>query len=93
MTREEAVEKLEAFAPFVVDDTREAIDMAIEALKQEPMIIRCKECKHRYRYECPMYHVEWFTIDAGDGLRDFDFRGIDETQDDGFCDCGEREEE
>lgn len=35
MTREEAVEKLEAFAPFVVDDTREAIDMAIEALQAE----------------------------------------------------------
>lgn len=45
MTREEAIEKLEAFAPFVVDDTRQALDMAIEALQAEPTI-RCKECKH-----------------------------------------------
>ena len=35
MTRDEAVEKLEAFAPMVVDDTREAIDMAIEALQDD----------------------------------------------------------
>ena len=35
MTREEAVEKLEAFAPFVVDDTRQALDMAIEALSED----------------------------------------------------------
>ena len=37
MTREEAVEKLEAFTPMVVDDTREALDMAIEALQAEPV--------------------------------------------------------
>lgn len=35
MTREEAIEKLEVFAPLVVDDTRQAIDMAIEALQAE----------------------------------------------------------
>lgn len=34
MTREEAIEKLEVFAPMVVDDTREAVDMAIEALER-----------------------------------------------------------
>lgn len=39
MTREEAVEKLEAFAPMVVDDTREAIDMAIEALQREGHLV------------------------------------------------------
>lgn len=33
MKREEAIEKLKIFAPMVVDDTREAIDMAIEALQ------------------------------------------------------------
>lgn len=36
MTREEAIKKLKVFAPMVVDDTREAIDMAIEALQAEP---------------------------------------------------------
>jgi hypothetical protein len=39
-----------------------------------------------------MYHEEWFTIDEGDGWYDDDFRVIDETQDDGFCYQGEREE-
>ena len=37
MTREEAIEKLEAFAPMVVDDTREALEIAIEALQAEPV--------------------------------------------------------
>ena len=55
-------------------------------------VVRCKECKHRYEVECPMYHEEWFTIDEGDGWYDDDFRVIDETQDDGFCYQGEREE-
>ena len=33
MNREEAIEKLKVFAPMVVDDTREALEMAIEALQ------------------------------------------------------------
>lgn len=51
-------------------------------------VVRCKECKHRHRFDCPMYAEEWFTVD----LYDRDFRVIDETQDDGFCYCGERED-
>lgn len=62
-----------------------------KALKEKP-VVRCKECKHRYGYECPMYHEEWFTIDEGDDCYDDDFRVIDKTQDDGFCYCGERNE-
>lgn len=34
MTIEEAIKKLKVFALMVVDDTREAIDMAIEALDE-----------------------------------------------------------
>lgn len=37
MTRDEAIKKLEVFEPMVVDDTREALDMAIEALKERAM--------------------------------------------------------
>lgn len=33
MTKEEAIKKLQEFAPLVVDDTREAIGMAIETLQ------------------------------------------------------------
>lgn len=39
MTRGEAIEKLKVFAPMVVDDTREALDMAIEALQREEHLV------------------------------------------------------
>ena len=39
MTREEAIRKLKVFAPMVVDDTREALDMAIEALQREEHLV------------------------------------------------------
>ena len=56
-------------------------------------VVRCKDCRYRYDVTCPMYYEEWFTIDEGDGWYDRDFRIIDDTQDDGFCYCGEREED
>ena len=55
-------------------------------------VVRCTNCRYRYDVICPMYREEWYTIDEGDGWYDSDFRIIDETQDDGFCDCGERGE-
>lgn len=55
-------------------------------------VVRCKECKHRHDVNCPMYYEEWFNIDEGDGYYDSDFRIVDVTEDDGFCDCGERGE-
>lgn len=140
MTREEAIKIINCYdigfydlsgEKIPADKLVEAFDMAIEALKQEPVVrckdciskpnntcevdlisredamgavqdhfnadgfkgYYCKECKHRYEVECPMYHEEWFTIEEGDGWYDSDFRIIDETQDDGFCYQGEREEE
>jgi len=90
MTREEAIEKLTE-TEYTDRDFYEAVGMAIEALEQKP-VVRCKECKHRYDFNCPMYYEEWFTIDEGDGYYDSDFHVIDETQDDGFCYQGEREE-
>lgn len=55
-------------------------------------VVRCKDCKHRHSFDCPMYDEQWFTIDEGDGYYDSDFRIVDVTEDDGFCDCGERGE-
>lgn len=48
MTREEAVEKLEAFAPMV-DDTREALEIAIEALQIKSINCNytCSDCVHQ----------------------------------------------
>lgn len=54
MTREEAIKKLEVFEPMVVDDTREAIDVAIETL-QATEHDGCEGCKytHKDQYEMP----------------------------------------
>ena len=96
MNREEAAIFLKAELAMMTfteetKDRIQAIDMAVEALKQEPTIVRCKECKHRYDFECPMYDEEWFTIDEGDDFCDSDFRVIDSTQDNGFCYMGQIE--
>lgn len=55
-------------------------------------VVRCKDCRHRYDVNCPMYYEDWFTIDEGDDFIENDFRVIDGTQDDGFCHRGERNE-
>lgn len=80
MTREEAIEKLEAFAPMVVDDTREALDMAIEALKTD--IVRCGECKYR---DPENKHCDCGLLERL-GCRF-------PVNDDYFCSYGERSEE
>lgn len=67
MTREEAVETLMANYPDACfGQLRDAVDMAISALKQ-PEIIRCKDCRHRGRLECP------FGITVFDAPKDDDF--------------------
>ena len=67
------------------------IIMDAPTIDAEP-VVRCKDCKHRHGFDCPMYDEQWFTIDEGDGYYDSDFRIVDVTEDDGFCDCGERGE-
>ena len=52
-------------------------------------VVRCKNCKHRGDYGCPMYHEEYVEWDD-DGYREFDIVEHDRTRDDGFCDLGER---
>lgn len=85
-------------SPYVNDDDiGEYRNLAEGLFEDVPTIdavevVRCGECKHRYGDDCPMYYEEWFTIDEGDGFCDSDFYIIDETQDDGFCYCGERGE-
>lgn len=62
MTRQEAIEYLEKDIKLheVFNETKhqekaiEALNMAIEALRQEP-IIRCEECKHHGTSNCPMW--------------------------------------
>ena len=49
-------------------------------------VIRCKDCKHRGGYNCPMYHTET-SLDDLDGFDDYN---VDKTDGDGFCHRGER---
>ena len=73
------------------NNTIDALRLAIEALSED--IVRCKECKHRYKEDvCPMYYEEWFEIDDDDGFYDSDFIVHDYTLDDGYCDRAERRE-
>ena len=52
MTKQEAIKELEKITWS--DRGMEAIRMAIEALKQQP-IIHCEECKHHGTSNCPMW--------------------------------------
>jgi len=56
MTNENAINILRHLSPphtskAAFDAFRQAIEMAIEALK-ESQIIRCKDCKHHWTHEC-----------------------------------------
>lgn len=51
-------------------------------------VVRCKDCKHRGGYNCPMYHTET-SLDDLDGFDDYN---VDKTDGDGFCHRGERRE-
>lgn len=87
MTREEAAGKINAIKKYLtagnpiwdVREIDEALNMAIEALKQEP-VVRCKDCIHRYATgDVTKYYVCDF-MDA-------------QYEDNGYCHHGEREEE
>lgn len=54
-------------------------------------VVRCKDCKHRGDYGCPMYHEEYIEWDD-DGYHESEIIDHDRTRDDGFCDLGERKE-
>lgn len=64
----------------LIDHIKTAIDvdpwakeMAEELLKEQPEIVRCKDCKERGTYQCPIYiggdgvcgrPDEWFCADG-----------------------------
>lgn len=52
-------------------------------------VVRCKDCKYRNEAECPMYHEEDIEWDD-DGYIERDTIYHDWTEDDGFCERGER---
>ena len=52
-------------------------------------VVRCKDCKYRGDYPCPMYYDELVEWDD-DGYRECEWVDHDNTVDNGFCHMGER---
>ena len=54
-------------------------------------VVRCKECVNRHKsHACPMCYDEYFDIYDEYGYFDSDHTTHDFTEDDGFCNRGER---
>ena len=52
-------------------------------------VVRCRECKHRYTENCPMYFHDFYWLEGyGEDVDD----DTDHTEDDYFCPKGERKE-
>ena len=54
-------------------------------------VVRCKDCKYRGDYACPMVYEQHIDYDD-DGYFESDYILHDKTTDNGFCDYGERSE-
>lgn len=55
-------------------------------------VVRCRDCVNRQNAEvCPMCYEEEISWDD-DGYMEMDYVLHDQTEPDGFCHCGEREE-
>ena len=52
-------------------------------------VVRCRECKHRYTENCPMYFSDFYGLEGYGEYVDDD---TDHTEDDYFCPKGERKE-
>ena len=52
-------------------------------------VVRCRECKHRYTENCPMYFHDFYWLEGYGEYVDDD---TDHTEDDYFCQKGERKE-
>ena len=75
-----------------VEKMNEMLKNAKKYIREEPEIVRCKECCHRQTLGCPMYREEFVDYDD-DGWYDCDLVIHDSTYDEGFCDRGAREED
>ena len=80
---------------YLNDTALDVLKMVGDWLKCAPTVdavevVRCKDCKHRGDYPCPMYYDELVESNY-DGYRECDWVEHDNTKDDGFCHIGERE--
>lgn len=61
--------------PYNCIEYASIVNLAVEILKEQPQIVRCKDCKRRGSYQCPVYV-------GGDGMCS--------EPDDWFCADGEQ---
>ena len=84
----------------VLDQVRWERDVAMAQLEEHGIpfggiapdvlkVVRCKDCKFRGDYPCPMYYDEWVEWND-DGYHESEWIDHDQTIDDGFCHMGER---
>ena len=83
----------ELFKKQIEYGATDIFDAVEDALQDTPtvdavQVVKCKDCKHRGGYHCPMYHTET-SLDDLDGFDDYN---VDKTDGDGFCHRGEKRE-
>ena len=69
----------------------------VRFVKKQPTVntlevVRCKDCKHRGDYPCPMYYEQIVEQNYGDGCIEYEWAEHDRTLDNGFCSMGERKD-
>ena len=63
------------------------MDRAVKSPFDVEVVVRCRECKHRYTENCPMYFHDFYWLEGYGEYVDDD---TDHTEDDYFCTKGER---
>lgn len=96
MTSKEAIRVLEDNRPSVIFEDEDAqkrmaelcqaIDMAIEALKNEPIL--CEDCRHRNTWDNGRLVPQYYRCGRGVKFRDYGY-----VREDDYCPFGERREE
>ena len=72
---------------------RRVVYRAKQELASRVEVVRCKDCKHRGDYPCPMYYEQLVEQNYGDGCIEYEWAEHDRTLDNGFCSLGERKDD
>ena len=98
MTREEAINTLKKVKMLLrlypkrkkqkesVSELNEAVDMAIESLKNEPIL--CEDCRYRNTWDNPRLDPQYYRCRMGVKFRDYGY-----VREDDYCPIGRRREE
>lgn len=92
ISRSAVLETMDKYIDMAKDDEmHHALCVMAEGINDLPTldavpVVRCRDCKHRGGYNCPMYHTET-SLDDLDG---FDEYAVDRTADDGYCEIGRK---